>query len=209
MTVRNPELVKNGIKGGVLIGGGGAGLGGEENGMSSDERRRSRRESSRTTERDSLVMINSQGEQVYDPESFGGDEEHEGGLGGEGEEDPTIPRLVFMPPDPTYYFRRLYELLLHHDYSLMSSLPPDEDVSLSILSPLHETLLLLVRKRWRIPVTLKAATFVGLVAGLYKGMGVPEECVGEALEEVERVEEKWRYWRWPLVDVSPVSLFSS
>ncbi|GAA6018841.1 hypothetical protein JCM11491_006882 [Sporobolomyces phaffii] len=186
MTVRNPDLVKNGIKGGVLIGGGG-----------SDEAFANGRKS--RGDRDSLVIVDSRGEQIDD---YGADERPPGDDDDrEDEEDSTsTTKLIFLPPDPTFYFRRLYELLLHHDYSLMSSLPPDEDVSLSILSPLHETFLLLVRKRWRVPVTLKAASFVGLVAGLYKGMGVPEECVGEALDEMERVEEKWRYWRWPLVD---------
>ncbi|GAA5911391.1 uncharacterized protein JCM6883_000082 [Sporobolomyces salmoneus] len=187
MTVRNPDLVKNGIKGGVLIAG------------SEETNGRMNRRSSRNPtpgERDSLVIVDSKGEQSYEPLTA---EDHDEGQDG-GPFEAEESRLTFLPPDPTFFFRRLYEVLLHHDYSLMSSLPPDEDVSLSILSPLHETFLLLVRKRWRVPVTLKAATFVGLVAGLYKGMGVPEECVGEALEEVERVEEKWRYWRWPLVD---------
>jgi hypothetical protein len=156
-------------------------------------------------DRDSLVIVDSTGEQVY--EALPEDQDQDYRQEDFGTEEDNESRLTFLPPDPTFYFRRLYELLLHHDYSLMSSLPPDEDVSLSILTPLHETFLLLVRKRWRVPVTLKAASFVGLVAGLYKGMGVPEECVGEALEEVERVEEKWRYWRWPLVDVSSFSLF--
>lgn len=160
MTVRNPLLVQNGIKGGVTLN--------NENYSSLIESRRSSRSS----------LIEEEG-----PVESGG-----GGL-------------TFVPPDPTYYFRRLYELLLHHDYSLMSSLPPDEDVSLSILSPLHESLLESIRQRWRIPTTLKSAVFVGLVAGLYKGMGVPEECVGEALDELERTEKDWRYWRWPLIDV--------
>lgn len=197
MTVRNPELVKNGIKGGVLIGGA----------SGNGERRRRRSKNPNNSNDGGLVIVETRGEQSYEPLPEDSDRQDEGDyedgddLLGE-EEEGEESRLTFLPPDPTYYFRRLYESLLHHDYALMSSLPPDEDVSLSILSPLHETFLLLVRKRWRVPVTLKAATFVALVAGLYKGMGVPEECVGEALEEVERVEEKWRYWRWPLVDVS-------
>ena len=162
MTVRNPLLVQNGIKGGVTLN--------NENYSSLIESRRSSRSS----------LIEEESGPV-----------ESGGGGG----------LTFVPADPTYYFRRLYELLLHHDYSLMSSLPPDEDVSLSILSPLHESLLESIRQRWRIPTTLKSAVFVGLVAGLYKGMGVPEECVGEALDELERTEKDWRYWRWPLIDV--------
>jgi hypothetical protein len=194
MTVRNPDLVKHGIQGGVLIG--------EDSGR--DGKRKSR-----GGERDSLVIVDSRGEDILHEEEEEDDDrddnEAESAALEDHDDSTSTTKLIFLPPDPTYYFRRLYELVLHYDYSLMSSLPPDEDVSLSILSPLHETFLLLVRKRWRVPVTLKAASFVGLVAGLYKGMGVPEECVGEALEEVDRVDEKWRYWRWPLVDVSSPS----
>lgn len=179
--MRNPELVKNGVKGGVTLNHSDS----NNSGGGTIESRRS--------SRSSLVIVNNPSE---------GEEEGLGMGGGIVESG-----LTFVPPDPTYYFRRLYELLLNHDYSLMSSLPPDEDVSLSILSPLHENLLDSIRRRWRIPQTLKASCFVGLVAGLYKGMGVPEECVGEALEELERTEKDWRYWRWPNVDVSYLSLF--
>ncbi|GAA6063594.1 hypothetical protein JCM10212_000988 [Sporobolomyces blumeae] len=187
MTVRNPDLVKNGPVGGMTINSsgpaGGAEMGHRNSVMSVGG------ESVRSS-RSSLVIVDSAGGIVE-----GGDD---------AEQSPSRAAassgLTYVPPDPAYYFRRLYELVLEHDYALMSDLPPDQDVSLSILSPFHEQFLVLVRQRWRIPTTLKAATFAQLIAGLYKGMGVPEECVGEALDEVERVEEKWRYWRWPLAD---------
>ena len=108
--------------------------------------------------------------------------------------------FVFVPPDPRFFYRRLYTLALEHDYALMSTLPPDEDVSLTILSPLHEQLLRNCQSRWRIPNITRAATFAGLIAGLYKDQGVPEECVGEALDLVRREEDQWRYWRWPTAD---------
>ncbi|BGP03404.1 hypothetical protein NBRC10513v2_007138 [Rhodotorula toruloides] len=107
---------------------------------------------------------------------------------------------TFIPPDPRLYYRRLYSLALEHDYALMSTLPPDQDVSLTILSPLNEQLLRDCQTRWRVPNTTRAATFANLIAGLYKDQGVPEECVGEALDLVKREEDKWRYWRWPTAD---------
>ncbi|GAA5951064.1 hypothetical protein JCM21900_005712 [Sporobolomyces salmonicolor] len=175
MTVRNPELVKGGPGGGTA-GGGATGVVRGGGGAELDSRRSSR---------SSLVIVNS-----------------DGGIDGEegGAEGASSSGLTFVPPDPRFYFRRLYELLLSHDYSLMSTLPPDQDVSLSILSPQNESLLRQCAARWRVPSTLRVASFVGLVAGLYKTQGVPEECVGEAIEELERVEDKWRYWRWPVAD---------
>lgn len=114
--------------------------------------------------------------------------------------DASSSPYTFIPPDPRHCYRRLYSLALDHDYALMSTLPPDQDVSLTILSPLHEQLLRDCQTRWRVPPTTRAATFATLIAGLYREQGVPEECAGEAIDLVKREEEKWRYWRWPTAD---------
>lgn len=170
MTMRNPELVKGG--GGTS----GASLGVE--GLPTDK-------ASRRSSHSSLVIVGSDGNTVEAEDRFG---------------DSASSSFVFVPPDPRLYYRRLYTLALEHDYALMSTLPPDEDVSLTILSPLHEQLLRNCQTRWRIPNITRAATFTGLIAGLYKDQGVPEECVGEALDLVRREEDQWRYWRWPTAD---------
>ncbi|GAA5994013.1 hypothetical protein JCM11641_004022 [Rhodosporidiobolus odoratus] len=179
MTVRNPELVKNYTASVANYGAGGAsgGLAVEPGSVPLDGSRRS--------SRSSLVIINS-----------------DGGIEGEDGDAPpaSVSGFTFLPPDPKFYYRRLYTLALEHDYALMSTLPPDEDVSLSILSPAHEELLRDCQARWRIPNTQRAACFAGLIAGLYKEMGVPEECVQEAMGAVKREEDKWRYWRWPNED---------
>ncbi|GAA5905133.1 hypothetical protein JCM6882_000389 [Rhodosporidiobolus microsporus] len=174
MTVRNPELVRNYA---TSMAAGGS-LGVEGAGVPPDASRRS--------SRSSLVIVNS-----------------DGGIEGEdGEASASTVGLgyTFVAPDPKFYYRRLYTAALEHDYALMSTLPPDQDVSLSILSPLNEELLRDCQARWRIPNTLRAAEFASLIAGLYKESGVPEECVQEALDCVERVEEQWKYWRWPVDD---------
>ncbi|BGP51587.1 hypothetical protein JCM10450v2_007535 [Rhodotorula kratochvilovae] len=137
---------------------------------------------SRRSSHSSLVIVGSDGSVVE------GDDRH------------NDSSFALVPPDPRLYYRRLYALALEHDYALMSTLPPDEDVSLTILSPLHEELLRACQTRWRIPNIVRAATFASLIAGLYKDQGVPEECVGEALDLVRREEDKWRYWRWPTAD---------
>ncbi|GAA5932210.1 hypothetical protein JCM10213_006785 [Rhodosporidiobolus nylandii] len=176
MTVRNPELVRNytasvASSGGLAVEGGSAPMDG-----------------SRRSSRSSLVIVNSDG-----------GIEGEDGASGEADNAPGSG-FTFVPPDPKYYYRRLYTLALEHDYALMSTLPPDQDVSLSILLPEHEELLRECQARWRIPNTQRAACFAGLIAGLYKEMAVPEECVQEAMDTVKREEEKWRYWRWPAED---------
>ncbi|GAA6019542.1 hypothetical protein JCM10207_003737 [Rhodosporidiobolus poonsookiae] len=172
MTVRNPELVKN-YTASVAASNGSLGV---DSAAALDDSRRS--------SRSSLVIVNA-----------------DGGIEGEdGDGNPGVFGFTFVPPDPKFYYRRLYSLALEHDYALMSTLPPDQDVSLSILSPQHEDLLRACQTRWRIPNTLRAAQFAGLIAELYKEQGVPEECVGEALETVRREEAMWRYPRWPVDD---------
>ncbi|GAA6054101.1 hypothetical protein JCM3770_006173 [Rhodotorula araucariae] len=159
----------------LVKGGGGASLG--IDGPAVD--RQSRRSS-----HSSLVIVGSDGNIVE----------------GDDRSAESTSSFALVPPDPRFYYRRLYALALEHDYALMSTLPPDEDVSLTILSPLHEELLRACQTRWRIPNIVRAATFAGLIAGLYRDQGVPEECVGEALDLVRREEDKWRYWRWPTAD---------
>ncbi|GAA6043218.1 hypothetical protein JCM8097_000332 [Rhodosporidiobolus ruineniae] len=174
MTVRDPNLVKGYTATVGSLGVEGAGAGGVP------------LDASRRSSRSSLVIVNS-----------------DGGIEGEDGAEAVVPPgagFTFVPPDPKFYYRRLYTLALEHDYALMASLPPDQDVSLSILSPAHEELLRECQRRWRIPSTLRATTLAGLIAGLYKECGVPEECVQEAMEGVKREEAAWNYWRWPIDD---------
>ncbi|KAM0786123.1 hypothetical protein ACM66B_006933 [Microbotryomycetes sp. NB124-2] len=121
--------------------------------------------------------------------------------GSSGDDEPLVdPSLVFVPPDPKYFFRRLYEIALQYDYEAMKDLPPDQDVSLTILSSINEQLLEACATRWRIMAPLKAGTFLALIGQHYKFQGVPEACVGEALSGIARVAETWEYWRWPWAD---------
>jgi hypothetical protein len=122
------------------------------------------------------------------------------------EEEIVSEGFVFVPPDPKFYYKRLFEIALDHDYDAMSQLPPDEYVSLTILSPVHEELLRDCEKRWRIMAPVRASTFLALITQHYKHQGVPEACVGEALTGLERIEEDWPYSRWPWADVRSISL---
>lgn len=118
-----------------------------------------------------------------------------------GDEDITEHAFVFVPPDPKFYYKRLFEIALDHDYEAMKDLPPDEDVSLTILSPTHEALLRDCETRWRIVAPLRASTFLALICQHYKHQEVPEACVVEAMSGLERVADVWSYWRWPWADV--------
>nr|CRX79212.1 hypothetical protein ls5931a1_00048 [Leucosporidium scottii] len=126
----------------------------------------------------------------------------DGSLVGDGSEEAMVDlaSFVFVPPDPKFYFKRLYEIALDYDYEAMKDLPPDQDVSLTILSPVHEELLDDCATRWRVMRTVRAGTFLALIGQHYKLQGIPESCVGEALGGVERVAHEWSYWRWPWAD---------
>lgn len=141
---------------------------------------------SKRSSRSSLVLVGPDGNMTYED--------------GDDRVSDASSLYTFVPPDPRYCYRRLYSLALEHDYALMSTLPPDQDVSLTILSPLYEQLLRECQVRWRVPQTTRAAVFASLIAGLYREQSVPEECAGEAIDLVRREEEKWRYWRWPTAD---------
>ncbi|SCZ94445.1 BZ3500_MvSof-1268-A1-R1_Chr12-2g03904 [Microbotryum saponariae] len=122
-------------------------------------------------------------------------------LTSEDDSEPLVdPAFVFVPPDPKFYYRRLYEIALNHDYEAMRDLPPDQDVSLTILSPLHEELLSGCATRWRIMAPTRAGTFLSLIGQHYKFQAVPEACVAQALSDLAQVVEDWEYARWPWAD---------
>lgn len=110
--------------------------------------------------------------------------------------------FVLVPPDPKLYYRRLFSVALDSDYDSLTLLPPDQDVSLTILSAIHERMLSECAVRWRIMVTLERTTFLQLVAEYYETEGFPEVCVAEAISGVERVAQDWNYDDWPWADVS-------
>ena len=111
--------------------------------------------------------------------------------------------FFYIPPDPKSSFQRLSEISLAYAIDNMKNLPPEEDVALSILSPLHESLLQHCAKRWRITPTFRVVGRLVCVIGRYNSQEVPLACVGEALENLDECAEDWDYWRWPIVDVSP------
>lgn len=123
-----------------------------------------------------------------------------------GEEDlsdlTTTSSLIFIPPDPKFYYRRLFEIALDHDYDLLSTLPPDEYVSLNILSELNEKLLKEVQVRWRIGDEVRIGVWLGIVVGWFRGSGVPEACVEEGVRELEEILKMVPGWRWRVDDVS-------
>ena len=125
-----------------------------------------------------------------------------------GEDDSLLvsDAFTFVPPDPKFYYKRLYEIALDHDYDHMSDLPPDEAVPLTILTPVHEQLLRDCQLRWRIIPPVRASTFLALITQHYKDAGVPVACVSEALGGLDRVAEDWQYDRWPWADVSSFKL---
>jgi hypothetical protein len=108
--------------------------------------------------------------------------------------------FVYIPSDSKQSYKRLFELALEHDLDAMGDLPPDEDVSLSILIPIHEELVAACASRWRIMEPFKTSVFVALVTQQYKYQRVPTACVAEALNALHAVESNWAYWRWPWSD---------
>ena len=93
--------------------------------------------------------------------------------------------FTFIPPDPRAFYRRLFEIALDHDYSALSTLSPEDDVPIGILSDAHVALLDACALRWRVLDSTRAAVRLALLARKFARFEVPDDCVRDALAIVD------------------------
>jgi hypothetical protein len=110
--------------------------------------------------------------------------------------------FVFVPPDVKQYYRRLHALALEYDYDRMGDLNPDDEVSVTILLPIHETLLDECATRWRIMRTTRATHLLQLMADYYVSHDFPEASIIAGIQQIQLTSEEWDYDLWPWSDVS-------
>lgn len=115
---------------------------------------------------------------------------------------PSTP-LAFVPPSQSLAYKRLLAVMLSYDLAEMSNLDPTEEVSLRILSPANQDLLLECAARWRIGPTFRFTAFLDEMCNRYAAGEMPVvECVIEALGDFAQVNAQWPFALWPDADVS-------
>lgn len=114
--------------------------------------------------------------------------------------------FTYIPPNPKKAYKRLVELCVDADLNAMHTLPEDQEVSLTILSPRNHEIINECAVRWRILQTYRVACFLDVVRYKYEREEVPLECVPEALQVVNKTISEMALNSWPLPDVSAFCL---
>jgi hypothetical protein len=94
--------------------------------------------------------------------------------------------FTYIPPDPKAYYSLLLQICLSIDLEGLRDLPPDEEVSLKILSKSNQAILSECAIRWRLSPLTRAVLFVDEIVKRFVADEIPViECVDEALLELE------------------------
>ncbi|WFD07853.1 hypothetical protein MVES1_003220 [Malassezia vespertilionis] len=91
--------------------------------------------------------------------------------------------FTYIPPDPLAAYHCIFARCMDLDLERIRQKDKDEEVLLTILSPLHEQLLQLVAVRWRIPRIYHITTNLRLLKVKFDCGEIPFECMHEALEK--------------------------
>jgi hypothetical protein len=113
--------------------------------------------------------------------------------------------FTFIPPSPKRYYKRLLELCIQADLIAMESLPPDQEVSLGILSLPHVELINECAVRWRIPHSYRAVCFMDVIKYKFEREEVPQACIPEAFQIIEKTLRDVELDLWTKHDVSLLS----
>lgn len=121
------------------------------------------------------------------------------------EEDDEVPvghNFTFIPPSPKRYYKRLLELCIQADLEAMENLPPDQEVSLGILSAQHVELLNECVVRWRVAHSYRAVCFLDVIKYKFEREEVPQACIPEAFQIIDKTLKDVELDKWFKQDVS-------
>ncbi|CEL56741.1 putative protein C11E3,02c OS=Schizosaccharomyces pombe (strain 972 / ATCC 24843) GN=SPAC11E3.02c PE=4 SV=1 [Rhizoctonia solani AG-1 IB] len=117
----------------------------------------------------------------------------------------TGDSFTYIPPNPKKAYKRLVELCVDADLNAMVTLPEDQEVSLTILSPRNHEIINECAVRWRVLQTYRVSCFLDVVRYKYEREEVPLDCVPEALQVVNKTISELALDLWPLPDVDYLS----
>lgn len=121
------------------------------------------------------------------------------------EEDDEVPvghNFTFIPPSPKRYYKRLLELCIQADLEAMENLPPDQEVSLGILNAAHVELLNECVVRWRVGHSYRAVCFLDVIKYKFEREEVPQACIPEAFQVIDKTLRDVELDKWSRQDVS-------
>ncbi|KAG9125216.1 hypothetical protein FRC07_008537 [Ceratobasidium sp. 392] len=120
-------------------------------------------------------------------------------------DDDEPDSFTYIPPNPKKAYKRLVELCVDADLNAMHTLPEDQEVSLTILSPRNHEIINECAVRWRVLQTYRVACFLDVVRYKYEREEVPLECLPEALQVVNKTTGEIPLDNWPTPDVDYLS----
>ncbi|QRW12124.1 hypothetical protein RhiLY_11123 [Ceratobasidium sp. AG-Ba] len=120
-------------------------------------------------------------------------------------EDEGADSFTYIPPNPKKAYKRLVELCVDADLDAMHTLPEDQEVSLTILSPRNHEIINECAVRWRVLQTYRVACFLDVVRYKYEREEVPLDCLPEALQVVNKTIGEIPLDNWPGPDVDYLS----
>ncbi|KAG9095248.1 hypothetical protein FRC06_009982 [Ceratobasidium sp. 370] len=124
---------------------------------------------------------------------------------GDGDAEDEPDSFTYIPPNPKKAYKRLVELCVDTDLNAMHTLPEDQEVSLTILSPRNHEIINECAVRWRVLQTYRVACFLDVVRYKYEREEVPLECLPEALQVVNKTVTEIPLDHWPSPDVDYLS----
>ncbi|WWC59160.1 uncharacterized protein I303_101708 [Kwoniella dejecticola CBS 10117] len=114
--------------------------------------------------------------------------------------DSSASNFTFIPAASKEAYRDLLKRCLDRDLETLKTLPEDEDVSLSILSPSHVSLLQICAARWRLPLSFRSVSFFSAIIDRYQNGDVPAACVHEAMAILDRAQMETPLHQWATSD---------
>jgi hypothetical protein len=116
------------------------------------------------------------------------------------DDTPSGFNFTYIPPNTRKFYKRLIELCIEYDLKAMSSLPEDQEVSLTILSPRHLEVINECSLRWRIVPSYRVTCFLDVIKHKYEREEVPIECIPEGLQMIQKTMHDLDLEMWPNQD---------
>ena len=107
-----------------------------------------------------------------------------------GGSDDQPDMFTYIPPDPCAAYLRLLERCIDRDLDAIRRKAADEDVSLTILSPIHTQLLSTCARRWRVSPAYEKLARLRVCRTKFDAGEIPFECLVDAMVQLELYIDK-------------------
>ncbi len=112
--------------------------------------------------------------------------------------------FTYIPPDPLRTYKRALELCIDYDLEQIRSQEDAEEVSLSILSPIHVELLRECAQIWRISSAYRALSNFDVIRHKFEAGEAPLDCLSVAMATVDKTQQEQPPDQWKNSEVREV-----